>query len=244
MRTYSKVKHDFLIWRKIVSNNNRYYNGTPLLKYLYDNRDALEYEVHTGDAFYRGRIFNLDDVVSNDAEFLDWVNSEDDVFQGYKAEECGAPPAKIAKEGRLNGNGIPFLYTSSTVKTAISELRPTRMEIISVAEFIAERNVLLADLTYSRSKLIENDDVSELVWLIANEFSTPHYAGHNYAFTQYLAGQFMNMGFMGVVFDSSLNPKGRNFVFFDPNDCRAINSRLHKAIRIYTLAHPITRKEV
>lgn len=244
MREYSKVKHDFLIWRKIVSNNNRYYNGTPLLGYLDDNKSLLEHEIHIGDVFYRARIFNLDDVVSNDDEFSDWLYSDDDIFQGYNAKESGAPPAKIAKEGRLNGNGIPFLYTSSTIKTAISELRPTRKEIVSVAKFIAEKNVYLADLTYSKSKLIENDDVSELVWLIANEFATPHYAGHNYAFTQYLAGQFMNMGFRGVIFDSSLNLRGKNFVFFEPHDCRAINSHLHTVVDIKILSRPIARKDV
>ena len=244
MREYSKVKHDFLIWRKIVNNNNRYYIGTPLLKYLEDNKSSLKYEVQTENVFYRGRVFNLDDVVSNDDEFSKWLYSDDDVFQGYNANESGAPPAKIAKEGRLNGNGIPFLYTSSNIKTAISELRPTRKEIISVAEFIAKRDVLFADLTHSKSSLIGNVDVSELVWLIANEFATPHYAGHNYAFTQYLAGHFMNMGFQGVIFDSSLNPQGKNFVFFDPNDCKAISSHLYVVRDINISSHPITRKEV
>ena len=52
------------------------------------------------------------------------------------------------------------------------------------------------------------------------------YAGHNYSFTQYLAGQFMDMGFDGVIFGSSLDSKGENFVFFYPKDCIAINSRL------------------
>ena len=244
MRKYSKVKNDFLIWKRIVSNNNRYYTDTPLLEYLDDNKSLLEYEVQAGDAFFRGRIFDLDDVVSNDDEFLDWVNSEDNVFQGYNANESGAPPAKIAKEGRLNWNGIPFLYTSNTDKTVISELRPTRNEIISVAKFIAKRPMLFADLTHSKSSLIENVNVSELVWLIANEFATPHYAGHNYAFTQYLAGQFMNMGFQGVIFDSSLDPQGENFVFFHPNDCKAISSRLYTVSNINISSRQITRKDV
>ncbi len=244
MSKYSKVKHDFIRWRKIVSNSNRYYNGTPLLKYLDDHKSFLEYEVHTGDVFFRGRVFNLDDVISDDSEFFDWIYEENAVFQGYKAADSGAPPIKIAKEGRLNGNGISFLYTSSDDETAISELRPTRMEIISVAKFVAKKNVLFADLTQSKSERIEDGDVSELVWLIANEFATPHYAGHNYAFTQYLAGQFMNMGFHGVIFDSSLNPQGKNYVFFHPNECKAINSRLYQVDNINISSRPISRKEV
>ena len=34
------------------------------------------------------------------------------------------------------------------------------------------------------------------------------------------------MGFDGVIFGSSLDSKGENFVFFYPKDCIAINSRL------------------
>lgn len=244
MREYSKVKRDFLIWRNIVSNNNRYFNAMPLLKYLIDNKSLLEYEVYEGDVFYRGRIFNLDDAVSNDIEYYNWVNSDDGVFQGYNEKESGAPPAKSAKEGRLNGNGISFLYTSSDVKTAISELRPTRKEIISVAKFVANKKIFFADLTHSKSEQIENNDVSELVWLIANEFATPHYAGHNYAFTQYLTGQFMNMGFAGVIFDSSINLSGKNYVFFSTEDCKAINSRLYIVNKISILSDQINRRDV
>ena len=244
MEKYSKVKRGFLRWRNIVSNQNRFLNYMPLLGYLMDNKSFLEYKVYKGDVFYRGRIFNIDDVVSNDIEYYNWVNSDDGVFQGYNENESGAPPARIAKEGRLNVNGIPFLYTSGDIKTVISELRPTREEIISIAKFVANRKVIFADLTHSNSERIENKDVSNLVWLIANEFATPHYAGHNYAFTQYLAGQFINMGFDGVIFDSSLCLQGENYVFFDPNVCKAISSHLYKVNDIKISSIPITRKEV
>ena len=82
------------------------------------------------------------------------------------------------------------------------------------------------------------------MWLIANEFATPHYAGHNYAFTQYLTGQFMNMGFAGVIFDSSINLSGKNYVFFPTEDCKAINSRLYIVNKISILSDQINRRDV
>ena len=89
-----------------------------------------------------------------------------------------------------------------------------------------QEDLVFADLTRYKSNEITNQQFSDLIRLIADEFSTPHYAGHNYSFTQYLAGQFMDMGFDGVIFGSSLDSKGENFVFFYPKDCIAINSRL------------------
>ena len=79
--------------------------------------------------------------------------------------------------------------------------------------------------------------------LIAEEFSTPHYAGHNYSFTQYLAGQFMDMGFDGIVFASSLDPDGENYVFFNPKNCEAINSRLFIVDNISIEYSPILRAD-
>lgn len=194
-----------------------------------------------GDRFFRGRVFNIDEVAPTNDKYIKWVDSREEVFQGYDKNSSGAPPRNSATEGRLNGKGISFLYTCKNETTVIYELRPTKNEKVSIAEFAVKRDLVFADLTIYKSNEITNQQFSDLIRLIADEFSTPHYAGHNYSFTQYLAGQFMDMGFDGVIFGSSLDPKGENFVFFYPKDCVAINSRLFLVENIYINYSSISR---
>lgn len=228
MRSFRQLSYEFLKWKNIVNNINRYYDQSTLLDILYDNASLIEYEISAGRHFYRGRVFDLDEVVSTNGEYLDWVDDKKTSFQGYNKRASGAPPVKNAMEGRLNGKGISFLYTCKDISTVICELRPTIHEKISVAEFITRKKLIFADLTIIKAKEVQNNNqlLSDLLRKIAEEFSIPHYAGHNYSFTQYLAGHFANMGFHGIVFKSSLDPQGENYVFFNPKDCEAINSQL------------------
>lgn len=249
IRNFGELEREFLYWKNKVNNVNRYFDDTPLLSDLYQNRDLLKHTIRDKSYFYRGRIYNLDEKVTNAKELEDWVDWEDARFQGYKKQDSSAPTAKDAKEGRLNGNGISVLYTCNDINTVINELRPTRNELISVAKFITKKGLCFADLTEIKSTEIAHRGIpykklSDLILLIADEFAVPHYAGHNYAFTQYLAGHFMNMEFDGVIFRSSLNPSGENFVFFYPEDCEAIHSGLYKVTDIKIEFEPIIRQEI
>ena len=126
MRNYTELHYEFSKWKHIVNNVNRYHSRTKLLDLLWDNRHLLEYDIHKDEVFFRGRIFNLDDIVSTNDEYIEWVDSNEKVFEGYSENASGAPPAKSATEGRLNGKGISFLYTCNNEKTVIYELRPTK----------------------------------------------------------------------------------------------------------------------
>ena len=245
MKSFVKIIISYKKLKKTVNRENRFYNNrSTVLDLLYNFQDVYSTQVQKGREFFRGRIFDVDDVAPTNRKYYDWVDSDDGIFQGYGKSESGAPPAKLAIEGRLNVKGIPFLYTCNDVNTVIHELRPTREEYISVAQFIAQRDLSFADLTIFKSDRIKNADLSDLIMLIADDFSTPHYTGHSYAFTQYLAGQFMNMSFDGIIFESSLNPGGENYVFFHPNDCEAVSSRLYMAYDFHVDYKPISRKDI
>ena len=243
MRNYTQLHYEFSKWKHIVNNINRYHTRTPLLDLLWDNKSLLEYDVPKDELFFRGRVFNLDDIVSTNDEYIEWIESREKIFEGYDENASGAPPIRSATEGRLNGKGISFLYTCNNKKTVIYELRPTKNEKISIAEFITNQDLVFADLTRFKSNKIEDKRFSDLIRLIAEEFSTPHYAGHNYYFTQYLAGQFMDMGFDGIIFASSLDPNGENFVFFNPNKCEPIGSKLYIVDNISIEFSPISRRD-
>ena len=85
MRNYTELHYEFLKWKHIVNNVNRYHSRTKLLDLLWDNRSLLKYDIHKDEVFFRGRIFNLDDIVSTNDEYIEWVDSNEKVFEGYAA---------------------------------------------------------------------------------------------------------------------------------------------------------------
>lgn len=239
-----KLRSDFYHWKETVIKFNRFDIRNPFLSILENNRELFSCRIKDGLSFFRGRIFNLDEVVSNGEEFDKFVNSDEKIFQGYDAEKSGAPPHELAVEGRLNCKGVSFLYTCNNPTAVIYELRPIKHERISIAEFITRRELNFADLRKNVSrKSLDNEILSYLLARIGEEFSRPHYLGHNYWFTQYLAGQFINMRFDGVVFKSSLHPEGDVVVFFYPEDCVAINSRLYEVDKISISYNSISRAD-
>ena len=240
-----RVRFDFYHWKETVIKFNRFDIRNPFLSILKNNRELFSCRIKKGISFFRGRIFNLDEIVSNSEEFDKFVDSDEKIFQGYDADKSGAPPHELAVEGRLNCKGVSFLYTCNNPTTVIYELRPIKHERISIAEFITKRDLKFADLRKNTSgKLIDDEVLIYILARIAEEFSRPHYSGHNYWFTQYLAGQFINMEFDGVVFKSSLHPDGDVVVFFYPYDCVAINSSLYKVDKISISYKSISRSDI
>ncbi|MDC4227713.1 MAG: RES family NAD+ phosphorylase [Candidatus Manganitrophus sp.] len=67
--------------------------------------------------------------------------------------EMGRPPAELARNGRANPVGIPYLYVASTPETAIAETRPHPGDLISVAKFKVTASLRLLKFTESK----END---------------------------------------------------------------------------------------
>ena len=124
------VRRDFYEWKKLVNKFNRFDTRHPLLNVLETNQEMFSCRIAKGLSFFRGRIFNLNDVASTEEEFNDFFESKATVFQGYDKDKSGAPPNELAVEGRLNCKGVSFLYTSSDANTVIYELRPIKNEII------------------------------------------------------------------------------------------------------------------
>lgn len=62
-------------------------------------------------------------------------------------KELGAPPSHIANSGRMNARGIAVFYGSTSVKTALAEVRPPVGSQVAVARFDIIRPLKLLDLT-------------------------------------------------------------------------------------------------
>jgi RES domain-containing protein len=132
-------------------------------------------------------------------------------------------PAKT-KGGRLNPEGIPYLYVATDEATAIAEVRPWQRAAVSVASLRLVRDVSVVDFcrpTADPSPGIEQEDWEKgqgFTWdMVGDGFSIPHHHEDRlrYLPTQYLAEAFKAVSFDGIRYDSSLSPSGQNIALYD-----------------------------
>jgi hypothetical protein len=141
----------------------------------------------------------------------------------------GAPPKRLALNGRANPAGIPFLYLGSKAETAVAEIRPHTGEAACVAEFTIPKKIRAVDLRNPR-KLVSPfilSDAGEIGQLRADlpflerlgeELTRPvlpQGAPIDYIPSQYLCEFIKKSGFDGVVYRSSVS-EGFNLALFDP----------------------------
>ena len=134
--------------------------------------------------------------------------------QAIPPNNLGRPPAEFATAGRANPVGISYLYMASNEYTAISEVRPTVTDRVSVGTFIAKDEVRLVDLLRPGIKSPFDPDIDlELtvkhlgyMRLLGDEISkpvNPRTSNLDYLQSQYLCEFIKTCGYDGVLFKSS-----------------------------------------
>ena len=131
------------------------------------------------------------------------------------------PIKDFASEGRANPKGIPYLYVARDIKTAMSEVRPSLGEIISVGEFKPVKELKIIDFSKHKGKffvrLPTQKDIDEAVWRdMDRAFSIPVSNSNfhpDYVPTQIIAELIKSLGYDGIAFKSSIT-KGINITLF------------------------------
>lgn len=146
-------------------------------------------------------------------------------FWGYDEKGSDAPPPGRPTPGRINPDGISYLYTAEDIRTAILEVRPIPTQYVSVAEIeLTEAIKVYSFAKPAPSDSTETDFLSLADYgVISNYFSVPNYGEKSYYLaTQYISEYIKHMKnpegqamFDGLCFRSSLNPDGTNVVLFD-----------------------------
>lgn len=140
----------------------------------------------------------------------------------YQSNSICAPPPTVAQKGRMNRENVSFLYLASDEKTAIAEIRPHPGQIVSIGQFVSDKDIRIADFAsanivsfFMNDKLL---DIFEDIVSINLMFSTPvpPNSQHQYIVTQLLSDLIRSMGFDGVSYRSSVSD-GTNYAFFDPS---------------------------
>lgn len=163
----------------------------------------------------------------------------------YGIENMGAPPKRLASQGRANPAGIPYLYLASTPDTAVSEIRPHTGEYASVADFEVSKDLKIVDLRNPRatvSPFLLSDEIEvsllrgdiEFLVHLGSELTRPvlpHAAAIDYIPSQYICEFIKKSGYHGVMYTSSVG-KGVNMALFDPEKAIPRNITRYRVSRV------------
>ncbi|HLF18437.1 MAG TPA: RES family NAD+ phosphorylase [Candidatus Omnitrophota bacterium] len=191
----------------------KFVNG--LVKFAQSNRTT---RITTNQHFFRARINPEQSFIDNKA---------------LPKSEMSAPLPNKANAGRLNPEGIPYLYLGSSEYTAVAEVRPWVGAAVSIAVVTLQRDLKVVNVTtenmgepFNPQQAKINSPGAEFTWkeFISYSFSIPFQPNDNmnYIPTQYLAETFKAAGFDGIKYASSLDSNGYNLALFNP-DLTTIN---------------------
>lgn len=207
-KTSSGVWDNF---KEELKHNNRYFPNDREF-----NKDGLRETIEYFETFdcpkevVRGRISNTNELIPK--------------------EEMGKPPCEIASQGRANPIGISYLYVASDEETAISEIRPDKGDIVTIAKIKLPNNLRFLDIRSPKNTISPFDfsdnaleglyrDI-DLLEKFGEELSKPvlpRKAHLEYLASQYLTELVKHYGFDGVMYKSSVG-SGFNIVVFDNID--------------------------
>lgn len=242
----TKVKNDFkkvnrfscceeldkLIQKIVEEDSNKISIQPKTFDYV---NSALKGEmVFDKNYLYRARIYN-----EPNAEYT-YKNPPKGDFKGYD-EKDSFVNTKAPANGRCNPKGIAYLYAAESPECCVYEVRPNRDSIISVAqiEILEELKLLYinsrcAVADNKESDIIPNTELVDLFSYLYYEFSKPASNDDDYFISQYISERIKNMGYDGIVFNSSIysGENNKNYVIFNYNKTKAINSRLVKVKKL------------
>lgn len=179
--------------------------------------ENLKFTLKADKTFYRARIGYTEKV-----EDVSLGYNTFKIKIPYSGSQLSSPPILKTTAGRANRQGVAFLYLASDEETALGEIRPHPGHYVSVGQFKNTDNLLLADLRFVDLVKYYNDNeqlkLFKLLKDLSDELSIPILPDEkeNYLVTQFISDIIRQIGFDGILFNSSVS-KGYNLVAFDPS---------------------------
>lgn len=223
--------HDYLNGNCIVREKN-WTEFTEIIKY--QNRfhsGVFNYKAFAAFISYSIKLYNKDDVM-----YRARISSSAEV---YGKNNMGVPPKEKRMAGRVNPDGIGVLYLASEPNTALSEVRASAFDFVTIGKFVAKQQVKLVDLSglltvspflYESDKALLNhainlgvlkDIVSDIAKPMRRSDSTLEYLP-----TQYIAELIKSEGYDGVEYQSTIAKSGINLAIFNEESFECVDTWL------------------
>lgn len=215
---YVAIKNDYC--RKIrcfndqLQEKNYYEVEREAIAFLKDIINETDVAILNGANYYRARV---DFSKCGIPRRLEWYRKIH--FMPYKDTQIGRVPPPRSKNGRMNRQGVSFLYLASDLCTAVAEVRPYPGQYVSTGKFVSSKDIHVVDLTNLKINKYSSDTKLDdfLTLKTINELFSrpvPNQTGNQYVITQLLADVIRKLGYDGVVYKSHVG-SGRNLVIFD-----------------------------
>jgi len=165
-------------------------------------------------------------------------------LNAYNEDEMMCPEPRMAKGGRANPSGIPYLYLCDNQDTVLYEIRASYLDELSIGTFRLKSKYVstkIVDFTeetslYQPARVNETIKASLLRERISRDLSKPmrrYDSEIEYIPTQFIC-EFIRIftGASGIQFRSSLHPPGKNIVMFDQEYMECKQVLLKKVSRV------------
>lgn len=190
-------------FEKQVKRNNRYIHNVEVSKFL----NTLKETLHKKNKLMpKGTPLHRSQIGYNET----WFEGEEIIIP--LSNKRMKPTASVAKEGRANPKGIPYLYLATDRDTSISELRPHIEQIVTYSGFEASKDLNIIDcysiydsFSYIGSQFYPpttQAGIEDAVWSMINSaFAKPttnNDTTTEYIPTQIIAELFKSEGYDGL----------------------------------------------
>lgn len=215
-KEYDEAKKKWETFKYNIINKNRFFSGKTIIKDL----DVITKEcIEIDNSTYKGSI--------------DFYRARIGDFKNAPNKELLAPPNYLAKEGRCNPEWISYLYLCSDIETAISEVKPSEGELVTVARIEINDNCKffkfnVNDVQEGKYRALINvidEDLSQVI--TANEKMS-------YIPFQFISEYIKNKGYSGFIYSSAVGD-GLNYLIYEPKDIQVISRELFhiKEVKYY-----------
>lgn len=228
---WEKIEKEIKTKRRFFSNSARVF-----FEWLFDDIENLHFYNHQNNdnhlERYKSVVHNLPIGTkffrARRADTLEMCKK----YIDNAINELSPPPAKYAKEGRMNANGVSIFYAAYERDTCIAEMRSSIGSFVVLGEFKIVKSIQILDFSYFEEAIWKNsslsyfqDDFEEQVGRrrflseIHRLISKPIISGHedDYLMTQVLAEYIAYVHpkkFDGLLFKSTQHENGKNIVIF------------------------------
>ncbi|MDY0083327.1 MAG: RES family NAD+ phosphorylase [Ignavibacteriaceae bacterium] len=148
----------------------------------------------------------------------------------FEKNDMGMPPVKKVKAGRINRKNKPVLYLSSSISTAISEVRPVKECAVAVSKVSLKKDFRIVDVSkkleintpFFNENIKWTINIKELLDRFYMDFSLPlDYMDKDelYKPTQMISLLIKKSGYDGIKYKSALG-NGYNIALFSDTDVK------------------------
>jgi hypothetical protein len=235
-----KSWNSFLSFRDKKKQEVRYFHDKEAQEFFAGVMTTVQNRIKVlpkGQQYWRAQLGHCNDPLYDNGQIVDYNAVP-------YSDKRMKPLAEKASGGRVNPEGIPYLYLSTDEKTAISEVRPWVGSYVTVAQFKTLKALKIIDCSCGeidpmnrtvldldklwKLKPQTTEEAIKTVWRwIDLAFSEP--VDHNdktvdYVPTQIIAELFKTKGFDGIKYKSLFN-NGSNLALYDIESVKQVNER-------------------